>query len=169
MNVKFYYNGYSPNRIDKNKDKNKPQLTISNVRFKEEGSLNITDPVLVIAPVDAASAWSDIVEGIKYNYFYIPKFTRWYFVKNIRTNGGLIEIEGECDVLYSFMDDILNSTQFVLRSQNHRSAYLPDSFLPIRNDHSYEMIPFGSYVDDKSCPEVMLITTGDGGTIVNPV
>ena len=170
MNVKFYYNKYPPNRVDKQTDKDNPILAIENVRFKEEKALNITNPVIVFAPTQNTTLddWNDIVESAKFNYFYIPKFERFYYIQNISTNGGLIEIEGKCDVLNSFKYDILNSTQYIVRQQNKRSAYLSDTMLPIRSDHKYYMKTFGRNVDDKTCSHVILITTGKGGTVVNP-
>lgn len=171
MNVKFYYNEYPPNRVDKGMDKNNPILTVENVRFKDENSLNISNPVIVFAPTDSQEnsdlyGWRDIVEGAKFNYFYIPKFERFYFIDNMQTKNGLIEIIGKCDVLMSFKVDILNSTQYVTRQQNKRSAYLSDSQLPIRSDHNYIVKPFGRNVDDKTCSQVILITTGKGGNLV---
>lgn len=171
MNVKFYYNRYPDNVVDKQTDKDNPILTVTNVRFKDDNSLNILQPVIKFAPTDTApntslGDWSDIVEGTKYNYFYIPKFERFYYVTNMQTTGSHIEITGKCDVLNSFKDDILKSTQFVLRQQNKRSAYLPDSFLPIRNDHHYDMVAFGKSVDDKNCHNILLVTTGKGGNVV---
>ena len=166
MNVKLFYNEYPPNKVDKGMDLDNPQKLLTNVRFKDDNSLNILRPTLLIAPVDTESALADIVEIARFNYCYIPKFARFYFIDNISGVGGRIEIKCRVDALHSFKDDILASSQFVLRQQNKRSAYLPDSFLPIRNDHHYDMISFGASVDDKNCHNILLVTTGKGGNVV---
>lgn len=168
MNVKLFYNEYPPNKVDKGMDLDNPQKLLTNVRFKDDNSLNILRPTIVVAPVDSESALADIVEIARFNYCYIPKFTRFYFIDNISGVGGLIEIKCRVDSLYSFKDDILASTQFVLRQQNNRSKYLPDNLLPIRADHKYYMKTFGRNVDKKDCSKVILITTGHGGTVINP-
>ena len=168
MNVKFYYNHYPANKIDKGMTKDNPILTVENVRFKDEYNLNINNPTIIFAPNGTLDSWGDIVESARFNYFYIPKFTRFYFIENIQTNNGLIEITGKCDVLMSFKDDILSSIQYIMRQENKRSAYLSDSMLPVRSDHKYYMKTFGRNVDDKECDRVILITTGKGGTLVNP-
>lgn len=169
MNVKFYYNEYPPNKVDKGTDKDSPILTIENVRFKDEANLSIQNPTLILAPNGTElSSWGDIVESARFNYFYIPKFCRFYFITDIFTNNGLIEITGKCDVLNSFKDDILASSQYITRSQSRRSAYLSDSMLPIRSDHRYIMKPFGKHVDDKTCSKVLMITTGKGGNTIQP-
>lgn len=172
MNVKFYYNNYPPNKVDKNTDKDNPILQVYNVRFKEDNTLNIVNPIIIFAPTDGSpnaslDDWKDIVECAKFNYFYIPKFERFYFIQNMKTSGGLIEITGKCDVLNSFKNDILNSEQFILRQQNKRSKYLSDSHIPVRSDHKYYMKTFGDNVDDKTCSRMILITTGKGGTVVS--
>ena len=168
MNVKFYFNKQPFNKVDKGLDKDNPILTVENVRFLTDGTLNITNPVIEFAPTTNISDWSDIVESVRYNYFYIPKFARFYYIENIETKASHVIVTGKCDVLMSFKDDILSSTQYITRSESRRSAYLSDSMLPIRSDHRYIMKPFGKYVDDKTCSKILMITTGKGGTTIQP-
>lgn len=168
MNVKFYFNKQPFNKVDKGLDKDNPILTVENVRFLTDGTLNITNPVIEFAPTTNISDWSDIVESARYNYFYIPKFARFYFIENIETKASHVIVTGKCDVLMSFKDDILASTQYITRSESRRSAYLSDSMLPIRSDHRYIMKPFGDPVDDKTCSKILMITTGKGGNTIQP-
>lgn len=168
MNVKFYFNKQPYNKVDKGLDKDNPILTVENVRFLTDGTLNITNPVIEFAPTTNISDWSDIVESVRYNYFYIPKFARFYYIENIETKGSHVIVTGKCDVLMSFKDDILASTQYITRSESRRSAYLSDSMLPIRSDHRYIMKPFGGPVDDKTCSKILMITTGKGGNTIQP-
>ena len=168
MNVKFYYNKQPFNKVDKGLDKDNPILTVENVRFLTDGTLNITNPVIEFAPTTNISDWSDIVESARYNYFYIPKFARFYYIENIETKASHVIVTGKCDLLMSFKDDILSSTQYIARQENKRSSYLSDSMLPVRSDHKYYMKTFGHNVDKKDCTNILLITTGKGGTTIQP-
>ena len=84
------------------------------------------------------------------------------------TSGSHIIISGVSDPLTSFKNDVKRSTQFVIRQQNKLTKFLPDTQLPVRNDHKYIVQTFGANVYDPDCTHVILITAGKGGTVVNP-
>ena len=60
----------------------------------------------------------------------------------------------------------MNSTQYILRSETKRSPYLVVNQIPMRSDKQYVQDVFGIDVFNKSCPYVILETTGKGGTVV---
>lgn len=157
MNVNLYKTQSPPNKVSKVLSNKKE---FEGVRFIENDTLDILNPSVLI------NLSTEISDVVKYNYMYIPKMNRYYFIDKISTEGGLIRIDGRCDVLMSHSGDILNSTQYVLRSETLRSPYLADSQIPIRSDKQYHQVVFGNNVDDKTCPYVILETTGKGGTIV---
>lgn len=157
MHIILYKTSSPPNKVSKSlKNKNE----VEGVIFFDDGALNITSPKIKLNIV------SDASEIASYNYCYIPKFSRYYYINNVSAENGLIIIDLECDVLMSFQSDILNSTQYVLRSETLRSPYLVDNQIPIRSDKSYHQKVFGSDVFNKSCPYVILETIGKGGTVV---
>lgn len=167
MDIILYKNISPPNTIKKKNEKGayiqgeNQGEKIEDVRFFEDGALDILNPTLLI---NYSTEVSDIV---KYNYVKIPKFKRFYYIDKINTEGGLFRIECKCDVLMSHKEDILSSKQYVIRQQNvNNSPYLEDGLLPIRSDHNYLAKPFGDYVDDRTCGRVILATTGKGGTVV---
>lgn len=81
--------------------------------------VSLTNPVLLIRGSQF---------DIGYNYCYIPKWSRYYFVNNIKINtGGVYEVSLSVDVLASFKADILSGTAYVRRSQSNGSLYVPDS------------------------------------------
>ena len=81
--------------------------------------VSLTNPVLLIRGSQF---------DIGYNYCYIPKWSRYYFVNNIRINtGGVFEVSLSVDVLASFKSDILSGNAYVRRSQSHGSLHIPDS------------------------------------------
>ena len=167
MDVILYKNISPPNTVNKKNQNNKfiqnesQGNKIENVRFFENGALDILNPTLLI---NFSTEVSDIVQ---YNYVKIPKFDRYYYIDKISTEGGLFRIECKVDVLMSHKADILASEQYVTRQQNkNNSPYLMDDLLPIRSDHNYFAKPFGRNVDDRTCGRIILATTGKGGTIV---
>lgn len=160
MNIKLYNISDNPNKVNKNVDKNGGTL-IENVRFKDNDSLNVLTPKLIL------NLDIDVSNCIKYNYLYIPKTARFYYITNISTEGGLIVIETKVDVLRSFADDINASKQYILRQENkYKNPYLLDNLLPITSNHNYLMKPFGDYVDNRSCGRVILETAGNGGRVI---
>ena len=90
--------------------------------------VSITNPVLFIRGSQF---------DIGYNYCYIPKWSRYYFVNNIKINtGGIYEVSLSVDVLASFKNDILAGTAYVRRSQNKGSLLVPDSSWSHTNSYS---------------------------------
>lgn len=170
MNVKFFYCTDPPEQVTKNLDVDDPKILVTNVRFTTDNALSVREPTIEFSPTGNTTleTWSDIVNSARVNYFYIPKFTRFYKITSMTTSGSHIIISGVSDPLTSFKSDILKSKQYIVRQEKKRSRYLPDTNLPIRNDHRYIVKTFGSDVYDPECSNVILITTGKGGHIVNP-
>lgn len=74
---------------------------------------------------------------INSNYLYITNFKRFYFIVNKNLDkSGITVINCECDVLMSFKNDILNSTQLVIRSadtsnEKVKNSKIADTLRPI--------------------------------------
>ena len=170
MNVKFFYCTDPPEQVTKDLDVDDPKFIVTNVRFTTDNALSVREPTIEFSPTGNTTleTWSDIVNSARVNYFYIPKFTRFYKITSMTTSGSHIIISGVSDPLTSFKSDVLKSKQYIVRQEKKRSRYLPDTNLPIRNDHRYIVKTFGSDVYDPECSNVILITTGKGGHIVNP-
>ena len=105
-------------------------------QFRDESS--IVDPVVLIEDENISSS--------KFNYMYIPQFSRYYFIYTIdtvRTN--LWRVVGHTDVLMSFSKDILNSSQFIERNEvrGKRNTRLPDSNIPLTTRRKFDCIKFG--------------------------
>lgn len=65
-----------------------------------------------------------------YNYAYIPKWNRYYFINNWTCELPLWSASMAVDVLASFKTDIGNSTQYVLRSASQFNGNVIDSMYP---------------------------------------
>ena len=160
MQVHLFKNSAPPNKVDKSLNLSKKEV-FENVRFIEKNALDILNPSVLLQFV------SDISDIKVYNYMYIPKFSRYYFIDSISTEGGLIRIDGRCDVLMTHKKDILASKQYILRQENkNNSPYLEDGLLPISSQHNYKGVVFGRKVADVTCGRVILATTGNGGTLI---
>lgn len=67
-----------------------------------------------------------------FDYNYLQWDDRYYFVTDVvAVRSGFWEVSGVCDVLATFKDDILASTQFVSYSSHKSSIWLPDTRVPL--------------------------------------
>lgn len=112
----------------------KEELVIENVRFLDE--VNILNPVIRLGNLE------DIKDYIEYNYLYIPKFRRYYFITNINFISGFCILECSIDVLYTYKDRILNSTQLVTRQENVYNKFISDGKLIMNNRNNYDCYSF---------------------------
>ena len=112
-------------------------------RFPLNGYLknetSVKEPVILIEKTNPAL--------YDYNYLYIEDFKRFYFItgiKQIRQN--LWEISAKCDVLYSFMNDILANKCIIDKAENSPDAnlYLNDGSFITDSRKYNEVLPFES-------------------------
>lgn len=110
--------------------------------------------------------------GKMYNYAYIDQFQRYYFIETWRFIGGsLWEAELSVDPLASFRSNILNTTQYLLRSHDGSDAtqYLTDTTYPVLNRTSVELSEYdffkspGTWSKDisKGCYVLSIISGAD--------
>ena len=73
---------------------------------------------------------SIILEGDNlsdFNYMYIPEFHRYYFITGITSiKKGLWQIDGHCDVLESYKEQIKTQKAVVERQEQNYNLYLND-------------------------------------------
>lgn len=165
MNVRFYNISDPPNKINKNAPKTGGFL-VDNVRFTEAGALDVRHVEILVQFYETVSGeevpFTDIIKYHEFNYFYVPKNQRYYYITEISTEGALVRIKGISDPLKSFADDILGSTQYVSRSQSKANHKIVDNLLPIHSEHLFLIDPFGAEVYDQSCIYAILETAGKG-------
>lgn len=108
MIVKTYNTESSVNTINKVID----FVTDIDVKFKDE--FNIYNPTIVLK-------YDDL---INFNYIYIDKFKRYYFIETVEVFPNKIyHLTLKCDVLMSFKDDILNSYGNITSQTNYNDYY----------------------------------------------
>lgn len=87
-------------------------VTDIDVKFKDE--VNIYNPRIVLK-------YDDLID---FNYIYIDKFKRYYFIEDIEVFPNKIyHLALKCDVLMSFKDDILNSYGNITSQTNYNDYY----------------------------------------------
>lgn len=108
MLVKTYNNLSPKNTINKEIE----EVGTIDIKFKDR--TNISKPILVT---------SGIIE-IDFDYIYIDKFKRFYFVGDVEVVPNRIKIINlECDVLMTYKDDILNTKAIVKRQTKFNDYY----------------------------------------------
>ena len=121
MNVHLYKNSAPPNKVNK-KSNLSNETIVSNVKFIENGSFDILHPSVLIDYTD------DLGDIKNFNYMEIPHLNRFYYIDSISSEGGLIRVNGRCDVLYSHKKDIFASTQYILRQEVDQVLLYPSEF-----------------------------------------
>jgi len=150
----------TPNDKKKVRKEKEEVARYGSVIFKEQTSLY--HPTFIIQGLN-------IQEIPACNYAYFPKAGRYYFITDIKfLTGNTVQIDCECDVLYSFKDDILESKQRVIRCANstYKNTLIPDTNYTIfgrkklKKGNMTRTMMDGYSMDDSS---VVLITSGDAG------
>lgn len=81
-----------------------------------------------------------------YNYAFIEKFNRYYFIDDVVWDMGIWTLSLVTDVLASFKLDIENSRQFVTRSASLYNPYMIDNIYPTIRD-GYDIYSRSNYVN----------------------
>lgn len=63
---------------------------------------------------------------LEYNYAYIPRFNRYYFISNISWDNGMFILELKCDVLATYRDAIGNYECLIMRCADDDNPMLYD-------------------------------------------
>ena len=119
MIIKAYNTESSVNTINKDID----FIADIDVKFKDE--VNIYNPNIVLK-------YDDLID---FNYIYIDKFKRYYFIEDIKVFPNKIySLSLKCDVLMSFKDDILNSYGNITIQTNYNDYYDFDYSSEVRKE-----------------------------------
>lgn len=110
------------------------QYTMKEVILKHD--VSIINPVLAVQ--------ENYDSYVNFNYFYIPKFKRYYYITNVDFSNNIAYINGTVDVLASYRVDILNSTQYIIRSQSYWNGNILDSLYPTDSKPTYKTVDFTS-------------------------
>lgn len=120
--------------------------TLDNVKLKD--ATELIKPELVLMSDDYPT----------FNYVYLPKFNRYYYVTNITVNPNKIyRIALDVDVLMSFKDDILKSKGYVSVTTDANPMYNGTQYGSLVNKQ------VNTYASDVVLPDTtteILVTAG---------
>lgn len=151
MDIFLYKTDSAPNVVDK-------KLT----EMAHYTGVRLLDDTSVLTPTIEVRESNTIDNIWDINYFYVPKFKRYYFVTDLTATAGMYRISGRVDVLKTYGDEIKESTQIVTRQQNLQDKYLHDAMIPISDRQEVIETEFGEAFDDSNSLFV-LTTTGQKG------
>lgn len=152
MDIFLYKTESAPNVVDK-------KLT----EVAHYTGVRLLDDTSILTPTIEVRESTIIDELWTINYFYIPKFKRYYFVTDAVATAGMFRISGRVDVLKSYTSEIRNSSQIVTRQANLQDAYLHDAMIPISDKQEVVEKEFGEVFDDSNSLFI-LVTTGQQGS-----
>lgn len=130
------------------------------IQYEFEGVIkepsSVVDPVILIeAPLKQIS---------RMNYCRIQAFNRWYFITNIKSaTATTCTIHCHVDVLYSYLEELLNCIGYVDRNEDIVSIMLSDNEKPRQVNPALSTIPF-TVPTEGSGYTYCLITTKSVGT-----
>ena len=118
MNITLYKTKSANNVINKKLESEK---NLGNKCILADNT-SVTSPTVIIGGITSLDSISD------YNYAYIPQCHRYYYINDIiALSGGRVKLLLTVDVLKTYANDILNSTQLVTRQKNKGKMYLADA------------------------------------------
>ena len=124
MELKFYKQAATSNRVDKS-DYLTVVGTLSNVVLKDD--TNLMSPTFILKT-------SEVVYNS--NYVYCSFTHRYYYINNIDAlSGGRLAIHCSIDVLYTYKDEILNSSAWIERSDT--TTDMSDDYDMLHNDYPF--------------------------------
>lgn len=104
----------------------KPNSTATPAGTGKPLQCQIYDPCSVLSPVIIVAR----EDPTGYNYAYIPKWSRWYFVQNWRYSEGRWLVELSVDVLATYASEIKTSSQYVSRAASGGNGGINDNLYP---------------------------------------
>lgn len=121
LDMILYHNNAEQNRLDKTNFLENVSTLNGYLRDKT----SITNPSIIIEMNDFPT----------FNYVYLPKFNRYYYVTNILSIAtNLWQIDMHVDVLMSYKDKILLQSAIIERNEYEWNPYLIDSSLPVSKE-----------------------------------
>lgn len=80
-----------------------------------------------------------------FNYAYIDSFKRYYYITDVTYSIGIWTLSLSVDVLATYRPDILNSTQYVLRSASNYDGTLTDGLYQPKLSGYYDKCAYAEY------------------------
>lgn len=115
----------------KNNSTKRPSAVGKDLTGDLKQDTSIITPQILISPLQGGIAPSSL-----YNYAYIPKFNRYYFVSDWVWVGNMWQVNLRLDVLASWKESIGTSSQYVTRSASAYNLNIPDGIYATAVDYN---------------------------------
>lgn len=145
MKIKLYKNFSEPNRVNKELEEVKDM----DGQLKEES--NVINPIVTIQADNPSHC----------NYCYIREFSRYYFIKDIKSVRNRIwQLQLEVDPLYTYRKQILKSSGVIDKQQgtDFSTELFNDGSFNVREDNFTEVWNFSTGFNSNG--EFILLTAG---------
>ena len=130
VEIVFFKNRAEPKVVDKTDYLD--EIFRATCVFKDEQSL--TDPVILLEKSYYNSLEPAVPERPNFNYAYIRKLDRCYYVTNITSvRNDLWEISLHCDVLHTYRDSIKDCIGFIDRCEFDYDPMIVDKLRAVKN------------------------------------
>lgn len=96
-----------------------------------------------------------------WNYCYIAAFDRYYFITDWVTDHDRWIAHCKCDVLASFKNTIINSTQYIIRAASRKNPYLQDPIYPMSTKRSFDSETISDIFSRSSAKYVIAVSNMD--------
>lgn len=128
-----------------------PQLKYEKIHFKDNTS--IVNPVIVLN--------IPMINISNYNYCYIDQTNRYYFINDIVYDNALVNIVCSIDALASYKDEIIASSQYIIRSERLYDLDVVDTQYPMLStpSESNQVIDMGVVYANSHCFRVDIGTS----------
>lgn len=121
MQVTFYSNSSDPRVVSKTIS------TIGSASCEVKHERGVLNPSVIISKQAVGDFFANI------NYMYISGLHRYYYAKVAELPAGMLQIDGEVDVLMTYNSGIRNINCTIMRQQNLYNKYYQDDKVSIRS------------------------------------
>lgn len=138
----YIYNNYS---TDNTIYKNISLVTQTSAELK--GTSSVSEPTLILS-----------YNTTNFNYMYIPDFGRYYHAYPTVDTGGRVVVSGDCDVLMSAKNAVLNTTAYVVRNEFMENKNIADEKMIMNLKKSETVESFGQTIIDDDAQTTFILT-----------
>lgn len=112
---------------------------IKNLTSAHSIDVTLLEPFSVLTPTLVLQT----INGLDFNYVYIPYFSRYYFVNSIDVNkGGRAIVNCSVDVLMTYQNEFIDNDFLIVRSESIGVNYITDTQLPLYPYKDMKVIEF---------------------------
>ena len=129
LKVRFYKCNSDKRKVGKSLEPKGEAFTVYTM-----GDMSETDPIFLFDNYNTIGEWRDI------NYLYFENLERYYYITSkTYDKRGLCRLECHVDVLETYKNHILGTTQLITRAESKkaRNRYIVDNNMPIHSDNAY--------------------------------